>query len=134
MQKTVQDKRYFKGLPSPSAAALVATFIWTGDTKGLSGHAGMLALVVVFTVAAALLMVSNVRYNGSTTVPTSAGTYVITADCAASANYAAVTGASFGSFVIVAPVGTPIRTTDLLTLAGLLGLVGLIALRKTSAA
>lgn len=63
VQKTVQDKRYFKGLPSPSAAALVATFIWTADSKGLHGHAGMLALVVLFTVAAALLMVSNVRYH-----------------------------------------------------------------------
>ena len=63
VQKAVQDKRYFKGLPSPSAAALVATFIWTADAKALHGHAGMLALVVLFTVAAALLMVSNVRYH-----------------------------------------------------------------------
>ena len=63
VQKTVQDKRYFKGLPSPSAAALVATFIWVGESRGLHGHAGMVALAVLVTVAAALLMVSNVRYH-----------------------------------------------------------------------
>lgn len=62
VQKTVQDKRFFKGLPSPSAAALVATFIWFGETQGLQGHGGTVAMVVLITFAAALLMVSNLRY------------------------------------------------------------------------
>ena len=44
--------------------------------------------------------VSNVQYNGSPTVPTNAATYAVTANCAASTNYSAVTGASAGSFVI----------------------------------
>ena len=44
--------------------------------------------------------VSNVLYGGSSTVPTNAGTYAVTANCAASSNYSAVTGASAGNFVI----------------------------------
>ena len=44
--------------------------------------------------------VSNVKYGGSTTVPTNAGTYAITADIAASANYTAATNATAGNFVI----------------------------------
>ena len=47
-------------------------------------------------------LVSNVQYNGSSTVPTDAGTYAITADCAASSNYIAVTDAPAGSLVISA--------------------------------
>ena len=62
VQKTVQDKRFFKGLPSPSAAALVATTIWFGESQGLHGHGGMVTLTILVTAAAALLMVSNVRY------------------------------------------------------------------------
>ena len=46
--------------------------------------------------------VSNVQYDGSNTVPTSAGSYAVTANCAASSNYAAVTNASAGTFVISA--------------------------------
>ena len=44
--------------------------------------------------------VSNVQYNGSLTVPTNAATYAVTANCAASTNYSALTDASAGSFVI----------------------------------
>ena len=55
VQKTVQDKRFFKGLPSPSAAALVATFIWFADLQGLQGHGGVIALVVLVTLSAAVL-------------------------------------------------------------------------------
>lgn len=46
--------------------------------------------------------VSNVLYGGSATLPIAAGTYAVTANCAASSNYAAVTNASAGTFVISA--------------------------------
>jgi hypothetical protein len=49
---------------------------------------------------------SNVLYDGSATLPITAGTYAMTADCAASTNYSAVTGASAGSFVISAATPT----------------------------
>ena len=56
--------------------------------------------------------VSNIRYNGSSTVPTNTGTYTITADIAASANYNAGTGLGAGSFTINATVpGVPTYDT-----------------------
>lgn len=61
VQTGVSDKRYFKGLPSPSAAALVMGFLWVLVSYGIPGRdISFLALVV--TVAAGLLMVSNIRY------------------------------------------------------------------------
>ena len=57
----VEDKRYFQGLPSPSAAAIVTGFIWVGETYGLQGEA-MRYVAAFITVAAGLLMVSNFRY------------------------------------------------------------------------
>jgi len=56
------DKRYFTGLPSPSAAAIIAGFVWVGVDNGISGErAAWFALVL--TVAAGLLMVSNLTYS-----------------------------------------------------------------------
>ncbi len=55
------DKRFFKGLPSPAAAALVMGFIWVLHNYGIPGRdISILALAV--TVVAGVLMVSNVRY------------------------------------------------------------------------
>jgi CDP-diacylglycerol--serine O-phosphatidyltransferase len=55
------DKRYFRGLPSPSAAALVIGFIWVLHSYGVPGREiGVFAMLV--TVAAGILMVSNVRF------------------------------------------------------------------------
>lgn len=50
----------------------------------------------------------TVKYNGSETAPTGAGTYTVTFDVAASADYAAATGLSAGSFTIAK--ATPIIT------------------------
>ncbi len=33
----VVDKRFFQGLPSPAAAALVMGFIWLMDNQGFAG-------------------------------------------------------------------------------------------------
>ena len=44
--------------------------------------------------------VSNIQYAASSTAPTNIGTYAVTADCAANGNYAALTAASAGNFVI----------------------------------
>ena len=51
--------------------------------------------------------VSNVLYGGSGIVPSNAGNYAVTANCAESANYSAVTGASAGNFVITAAPTPP---------------------------
>jgi len=55
------DKRYFQGLPSPAAAAVVVGFVWACYDNGISGDAvAMLALPII--VFAGLMMVSNISY------------------------------------------------------------------------
>jgi len=57
----VADKRYFQGLPSPSAAAVVAGFVWVMDEYQIVGkEIAWLAWAV--TVFAGISMVSNFRY------------------------------------------------------------------------
>ena len=55
------DKRFFEGLPSPSAAALLAGFVWMLNELQ---REGLRALVLAFVVAtvAGLLMVSRFPY------------------------------------------------------------------------
>ncbi len=60
-QVKVVDKRYFQGLPSPTAAAVVAGLIWVGVDFKVDGH-GIAWLACLLTVLVAALMVSNVRY------------------------------------------------------------------------
>jgi len=55
------DKRYFQGLPSPAAAAILAGFIWVCEEYGFAGaNVGYVSLGLC--VATGLLMVSNFRY------------------------------------------------------------------------
>ena len=61
----VVDKRFFQGLPSPAAAALVVGFIWVMDTLGLraSQSAAWLSwLTFGVTLYAGLTMVTNVPF------------------------------------------------------------------------
>ncbi len=55
------DKRYFQGLPSPSAAATVAAFVWFFAKWREPGLPGLL-LAFAVTVYAAALMVSGFSY------------------------------------------------------------------------
>lgn len=57
------DKRYFQGLPSPAAAGLIGSLVWFGDGYGIRESGLMLTVALLATVAAALLMVSNLRYS-----------------------------------------------------------------------
>ncbi|MDH4260327.1 MAG: CDP-diacylglycerol--serine O-phosphatidyltransferase, partial [Gammaproteobacteria bacterium] len=65
----VQDKRYFEGLPSPSAAAVVAAFVGLAqkyEAGGLLGFdvTGQAGLILAFSITAlaAILMVSRFPY------------------------------------------------------------------------
>ncbi len=58
---TVTDKRYFQGLPSPSAAALIAGFVWVMNEYGIAGH-DVRWLAFAVALFAGLTMVSNFRY------------------------------------------------------------------------
>lgn len=55
------DKRYFEGLPSPSAAAIVAAFVWFFSEWHEPGLTGLIAAFVV-TATAGALMVSRFGY------------------------------------------------------------------------
>lgn len=55
------DKRWFIGLPSPSAAALVAASVWTFHSFDANAFVFKLLMLVV-VAAAGVLMVSNIRY------------------------------------------------------------------------
>ena len=55
------DKRYFEGLPSPSAAAIVAAFIWFASAWPEPGLKGLIGAFVV-TACAGALMVSSFSF------------------------------------------------------------------------
>ncbi len=56
------DKRFFTGLPSPSAAAILAGFVWVlVDNEVAGGDVAWIALIL--TAGAGLLMVSNILYH-----------------------------------------------------------------------
>lgn len=61
-QVGIADKRYFQGLPSPAAAALLAGLIWV--VEGSEVRLGIEPLVALFLTAfAGVMMVSNVRFS-----------------------------------------------------------------------
>ncbi len=55
------DKRFFEGLPSPSAAALVTFMVWLGTELGWSGGAA-LTFAAAMTVIGGALMVSRLHF------------------------------------------------------------------------
>src|SRR5262245_577226 len=57
----VTDKRYFEGLPSPSAAATVASLIWMVNEYGATGLPALL-LSFLRTICIGALMVSRFSY------------------------------------------------------------------------
>ena len=55
------DKRFFQGLPSPAAAALVAGLVWVINDNGISGS-DVVWFAAPLTIFAGLSMVSNVLF------------------------------------------------------------------------
>lgn len=60
-QTATVGKRFFVGLPSPSAAALVAAFVWLSSDLDLAGLGGLAAAFAI-TATSGALMVSRFRY------------------------------------------------------------------------
>ncbi len=60
-QSQGEDKRYFIGLNTPSAAALVASTIWTFTVNHVDGHTVAIPMAVLLFVLG-LLKVSTIRY------------------------------------------------------------------------
>ncbi len=61
-QVEVADKRYFQGLPSPAAAAILAGGLWISIEYGYPVES-IKYLILMTTIATGLLMVSNFRYS-----------------------------------------------------------------------
>lgn len=57
----IADKRYFQGLPSPAAAAVLVGAVWLCETYGITGQEVMFPAMIL-TVSAGLLMVSRFSY------------------------------------------------------------------------
>ena len=55
------DKRFFSGLPCPSAAGLMAGMIWVAYEYAVPGHR-ICIMAALITIATGALMVSNIRY------------------------------------------------------------------------
>ena len=63
-QVETADKRYFTGLPSPSAAAVIAGMVWCFSDLGIGGETAGLAIgAAVITGLAGVLMVCNIQYH-----------------------------------------------------------------------
>jgi len=60
-QVATAEKAYFRGLPSPSAAGVLAGLVWTSTDIGLTGES-VVYVAFVLTISMGLLMVSNIRY------------------------------------------------------------------------
>ncbi|MCL2442984.1 MAG: MBG domain-containing protein [Treponema sp.] len=65
-------------------------------------------------------VISNIRYNGSTTIPQTSGIYIITFDVAAATDWNSATGLSAGNLVISnqTPVANDYTISNLLQIAG----------------
>ena len=62
-QVSTADKRYFQGLPSPSAAAIVAGLVWVSEVYLPDGKPYLKWVAFLMTLSAGILMVSRVRYH-----------------------------------------------------------------------
>lgn len=68
LDDSLQDKRYFQGLPSPAAAALLAGFVWVSYEYGLTGREIFFGIIQMkwlafgLTLFAAGSMVSDLKF------------------------------------------------------------------------
>jgi CDP-diacylglycerol--serine O-phosphatidyltransferase len=61
-RSATQDKHYFEGLPSPSAAAIVAALVWLASDRTNVGLPGLI-LAFLVTAFAGALMISRFAFN-----------------------------------------------------------------------
>ena len=62
-QAASADKRFFQGLPSPAAAALLAGTIWCAESLAITEGTSLVFVTFPVTILAGILMVSNIRYH-----------------------------------------------------------------------
>src|SRR5258706_9378847 len=59
----VVDKRYFQGLPSPMAAALLAGLVWVFDDLGIDRELWLSVIAWLFTMYAGITMVARLPFS-----------------------------------------------------------------------
>lgn len=57
----ISDKRFFQGLASPAAAAIIASLVWVANSTDLTGE-NLVLLALLTTIVSGLLMVSKFTY------------------------------------------------------------------------
>ena len=68
-QAASADKRYFQGLPSPSAAALMAGMVWLVSERDIPiSEQALPYIAIVMTLFAGLSMITNVRFWSGKTI------------------------------------------------------------------
>jgi CDP-diacylglycerol--serine O-phosphatidyltransferase len=60
VQSGISNTKFFTGLPSPAAAALIAGFVWSAQS--LEPSMWLSSIAAFLTISAGLLMVSNFKY------------------------------------------------------------------------
>ncbi len=119
------DKRFFQGLASPAAAALVAGLIWVGVEYDIDGN-DYGVVVALVTGIAGLLMVSNFKYNSfkeinlTGKVPFVALLIILLIFIVVATEPALVLFIVFALYALAGPVNT-FRTVDKVTLEHVVG-------------
>lgn len=124
-QVGIADNRYFQGLASPAAAALVAGLIWVGVEYDVDGNDYGI-IVALVTGLAGLLMVSNFKYNSfkeinlSGKVPFVALLLIMLIFVVVATEPALVLFIVFALYALAGPINT-FRTVDKVTLEHVVG-------------
>jgi CDP-diacylglycerol--serine O-phosphatidyltransferase len=121
----IADNRYFQGLASPAAAALVAGLIWVGVEYDINGQDYGI-IVAIITGVSGLLMVSNFKYNSfkelnlSGKVPFVALLIIMLIFVVVATEPALVLFIVFSLYALAGPINT-FRTVDKLTIEDVVG-------------
>lgn len=124
-QVGIADKRFFQGLASPAAAAVVSGMVWVGVEYDVVG-ADISLLVALITGVSGLLMVSNFKYNSFKEVnwhgkvPFVALLLIMLIFVVVATEPALVLFAVFSLYALAGPINT-FRTVDKVTLDHVVG-------------
>ena len=108
-QLGVATKRYFQGLPCPSGAGLVISFVWIDNYYSFSPES-MSILFAIMTFCTSLLMVSNIRYYSFKEVEPKgrvsffAVSFIVLIIAAIAINPALISFLIFGGYAISGPI------------------------------
>ncbi|NVK54573.1 MAG: CDP-diacylglycerol--serine O-phosphatidyltransferase [Alteromonadaceae bacterium] len=124
-QVGIADKRFFQGLASPAAAAVVSGFVWLGVEYDINGN-DIGIVVALVTGLSGLLMVSNFKYNSFKEVdwhgkvPFVALLLILLIFIVVATEPALVLFLVFALYALAGPINT-FRTVDKVTLNDVVG-------------